>query len=233
MASPGRVVTECGEVVSPWGGLQTTRFRYDAANRLTAVKAPDGGSVYFAYDAAGNGTREQDALTNTTYYEYDSLNRVRKFIDPLARSIYYEYDENSNLTKRTDEEAREASFEYTARNERRKTAYSDGVNCYYTYDEVFNVSEMNDSWGKHRYSYDALNRMNRHEFPASMGTAYFSYDTVGIVRSLPTRRTPLARSARNGDVKPMAKPPSCLVRAISTHRNWLGQRSGPVRCESD
>ncbi|MCP4125690.1 MAG: hypothetical protein GY753_01345, partial [Gammaproteobacteria bacterium] len=61
-----------------------TQIDYDALGRKTAMNDPDMGSWSYAYDSAGNLTRQTDATDNTLCYEYDGLNRLRYLRQDLA-----------------------------------------------------------------------------------------------------------------------------------------------------
>lgn len=83
------------------GAAKTSRYTYDAMDRLTQITYADGSAITYTYDANGNQTGWTDS-TGTTTESYDSLNRLVQEALPGSRTVSYNYDNAGNLTGKTD-----------------------------------------------------------------------------------------------------------------------------------
>lgn len=70
----------------------TTRYEYDARNRLSQVTAADGGITLYGYDAEGNLAVVQDPRNLRTIYGYNGLGQVTSRISPDTGATQYGYD---------------------------------------------------------------------------------------------------------------------------------------------
>ena len=95
------------------GESLTTRYIYNRLDQLIRQNDPNGRSIRFTYDAAGNRISQTDAIHNQTFYAYDSFNRpVSEQItvtqgnagtsSPKTVVNHSEYDTEGNLTKFVD-----------------------------------------------------------------------------------------------------------------------------------
>jgi YD repeat-containing protein len=77
--------------------LETSRYSYDNANRLSRVDyLKDNSSETFGYDPAGNLNAAGNATVNYGF-QYDNLNRLTGKTDDRARSISFTYDKIGNM----------------------------------------------------------------------------------------------------------------------------------------
>jgi RHS repeat-associated protein len=91
-------------VTSSGGAVEVgnTSYTYDSVGRLLSVTYPDGSSVTYSYDAAGNRSKMvmvAGGVTTTTTYSYDAADEL---LQTLAGGVSttFSYDNNGNLTSR-------------------------------------------------------------------------------------------------------------------------------------
>lgn len=77
-------------------------FAYDARDRLISRTDPDGRSVKYTYDIAGNRTRlvtydPQSSLSSTQSFAFDALKRLQSVTAPDGGVTLYAYDAANNL----------------------------------------------------------------------------------------------------------------------------------------
>ena len=81
----------------------TTSYEYDVRDRLVSRTDPDGATIAYTYDAAGNRlavTTEIPGIDpRTTSYTFDALNRLATVTDPEDLTTTYTYDAVSNLVQ--------------------------------------------------------------------------------------------------------------------------------------
>lgn len=87
----------------------TTTYGYDATQQLISVTLPDGRSIHYQYDAAGNRIAVNDDGTQTDY----STNAANQYTD--VGSTHYTYNANGNLATKTDGSGT-TTYTYDARN---------------------------------------------------------------------------------------------------------------------
>ena len=86
-------------------------YEYDALNRLTRIRYPDGTSVAYEYDANGNRQAMTDSW-GTTQYVYDAYNRLTAVYYPGLNPVQYVYDKAGKLTEITYPDQRVMSYGY-------------------------------------------------------------------------------------------------------------------------
>lgn len=87
-----------GNIVGMVDALGTTRYVYDARNRLTTHTDPFGATVSHVYDAAGNRILLTYPDGKQVGYDYDALNRLAAVADWLGNRTDYSYDGAGSLT---------------------------------------------------------------------------------------------------------------------------------------
>jgi len=134
---------------------------YDSTGQLTGITYPDGHSVSYSYDAAGNRISVIDDGV-TTSYETNNMNQYT-----TAGSTTFEYDLNGNLISET----------------------TNGENTTYEYDPLDRLVKVTSSDGTWEYEYDALGNRNgikhngtEHWYlidPMGLGDVLAEYDEYG------------------------------------------------------
>ncbi|MGK7959023.1 CARDB domain-containing protein, partial [Crocosphaera sp.] len=140
-----------------------TNYTYDAIGQLTSVTLPDGRTINYTYDAAGNRIAVEDNGI-TTGYSTNNLNQYQ-----TVGNAVYEYDDDGNLISKT---------------ENNKTIT-------YNYDSENRLIEVMSPEGIWTYEYDALgNRIatihngERTEYlldPTGIVNVVGEYDNNGLV----------------------------------------------------
>ena len=171
-----------------------TTFGYDAIGQLTLVILPDGRTIQYQYDAAGNRTAVIDNGV-TTSYQSNNLNQYVR-IGSFDRT----YDADGNLI--TDEAGGPGGTTYTYDDESRLLSWVDGVlSVGYEYDALgnriakveggvrteylidplglTNVVAEYDSAGNliARYVHGGFGLVSRHD--AGGAAAFYDFDGVG------------------------------------------------------
>ena len=80
----------------------TSRFEYDARNRLTRTVDPLGRSTQIAYDGLGRQVSMSDALGRTTTFEYDAIGDLVKTEYPDGTTELRQYDARGDVIQVTD-----------------------------------------------------------------------------------------------------------------------------------
>jgi len=191
-------------VQDPRGAYYTTRYTYDAANRLVREERPEGSpaqpeavAVYrYVYDQAGGLTAAIDPRSDdyVTRYFYDDAGRISRIERPQqspdggnASSVEtFTYDRLGNVLTRTG--ARGAgyvtSYTYDERNRIATVTDPDGNVTSYVYDEESNLiryTETDQAAGTQRifvYTYDAMRRRVSETINGTFTTTW-TYDSLG------------------------------------------------------
>ena len=139
----------------------TWQYRYDKVGQLTGVISPDGRTIEYQYDAAGNRIAVKDSGT-TTNYATNNLNQYT-----TVGNATYTYDKDGNLTAKTE----------------------GGKTSTYTYDDENRLIQVTNPDGTWKYEYDALgNRIastyngQRTEYlldPGGLGNVIAEYNGSG------------------------------------------------------
>jgi len=140
-------------VVTNFDG-QALQFEYDANNRLTTKRFPDGSSVQFTYSPGGKVRTVRDTR-GVTQFDYDSRERLVLRTDPNGQAIAYTYDEAGNRTSVTTTSPSQPGQSTTT----------------YGYDALDRLQTVVDPDGSvTHYTYDAADRLVRVELPNGMTT---------------------------------------------------------------
>ncbi|MEO8198413.1 MAG: RHS repeat-associated core domain-containing protein, partial [Thermoanaerobaculia bacterium] len=172
-----------------------TTYGYDNRDRVTSLVYPDGRSLEYSYDAAGNRTAltaNVASRTLTTSYTYDDLNRLDTVTDPNGGVYNHNYDANGNRSSLLFPNGVATTYAYNAKNQllNISTINNAGttlVSFAYTLTPSGNRTKIVEHDGITRnYSYDSLYRLTdehvRQGTAPDAPTAWrnqFAYDPVG------------------------------------------------------
>jgi RHS repeat-associated protein len=137
-----------------------------------------------AYDANNQLVEITDANGHVTSYQRDVLNRIVGITNPLGWSTGLAYDANGNILNQTKADGSVISYEYDALDRVIRTCYPDDTGMTFAYDAIGNLTEASYAGWSVQYTYDALNRRTRAEYPALDCSVEYTYDDVGNRQSL-------------------------------------------------
>jgi YD repeat-containing protein len=134
------------------GNLNTTRYSYDAFQRLTSTEQIGRVKTTMTYDTHGHPLSVTDPESHTTRYGYDDLgNRVRQE-SPDSGLTRYVFDEAGQLVAQTDARGQNSYLSYDAAG-RLTTIDREGpdYDVHYVYDGCGNglgrLCELTTGWG--------------------------------------------------------------------------------------
>lgn len=157
----GRMISNTTLNLSGTNGRDTTQYAYNHNGQLKSMTNPEGHSDTTHYNAQGQVAYTQNAKSQTTHYQYDSAGRLNKVIDPGQ----------AQANKATE-------YQYNFAGQRIKRLSPETGSTDYRSDEAGNLKyqRLNDGT-EINYSYDALNRLTRINYPNNEAVAYL-YDSA-------------------------------------------------------
>ncbi len=144
---------------------RVTTYTYDGNGRPTKTTYPDGTSESTAYDAEGNETARTDRQGRVTRMSYDALNRLTRTDYPDGSFETTEYDPADRVVATTDRRGKRATMEYDAAGRQTASVDASGVRTTSSYDENGNRIATSVAGRTTTFTYDALNRRTRTEWP--------------------------------------------------------------------
>jgi RHS repeat-associated protein len=129
----------------------TTRYSYDALDRLTSWTAPSGQVTQYIYDAAGNRLNTSTA-TASTIYTYDAADRML-----TAGATSYTYDHNGSQIARTSGAAT-SIYGYDGRG-RLISASTGGINTQFRYDGDGRRVSQTIGTATYQYTHDPVSTL--------------------------------------------------------------------------
>jgi RHS repeat-associated protein len=162
----------------------TTRYTYNAFNKVETMTDSLGSEWLFTYDKQGNLSGTKDAEGNTVSHDYDISGRRTKTTKHLEYGTKIEttftYHDNNKLKTITDAGNNTTTYEYDCLNNLKKTIYPDNTFTEYTYDKNSNViSEKQRNGTIVTNTYDALNRLTNRSITRAQGVAGTSFENYG------------------------------------------------------
>jgi RHS repeat-associated protein len=144
---------------------RVTTFTYDGNGRLAKTAYPDGTSEITTYDAEGNETARTDRQGRVTRMSYDALDRLTRTDYPDGSFETTEYDPAGRVVATTDRRGQRATMEYDAAGRQTASVDASGVRTTSRYDENGNRIATSVAGRTTTFTYDALNRLTRTEWP--------------------------------------------------------------------
>lgn len=164
---------------------RTTRYKYDALQRLTEVRNPETGVSRFAYDPNGNSIRRTDPLGNATTFEYDLDNRLVKRTYANGDVETSSYDAGDLLARYTNARGITADHVYDETHNLTSIDYSDGTpDLSLQYDAFDRLTQRAGAVGTHVYTYDAASRIETIDGPWASDMVSLTYDALGRMASV-------------------------------------------------
>ncbi len=168
-------------------------YSYDSANRVIKITDGLGNYMAYAYDDAGNKTREelrdpQSVMKKYLDFEYDHFNRLNKIKNPDNSYSAFSYDAGGNRSRmETVPDEIHTSYTYDELNRLKAVVQAEGTPheavTEYEYDAHDNLTMVKDAEGKvTRYAYDDFNRVTEIISPDT-GSTQYSYDEAGNVKT--------------------------------------------------
>lgn len=176
----------------------TWAYEYDAMNRLSVTKNPDGAVVQkLLYDVNGNIVKQIDAngyaaglLDSARYgttYTYNLANLVERVTTPEGHTTTYAYTPQGDVKSVTDGTGHTTSYSYNAAGNLASVTNGAGETTAYTYDVAGNRIKMTDGLGHvTEYEYGAFGLLLSVTDAAGKSIGY-TYDLEGNVASMTDR----------------------------------------------
>jgi len=180
----GNMLSETRSRTTGGGSVtETTRYVYDARNRVLETQLPDGTTSEAEYDAAGNQVATIDMAAHRTEYEYDAYGRITNTYYHDGASESKTYDGEGNVLTDTNRKGQITRYTYDGLNRVTHTEFADGSTSSVTYDAASRVvSETDANANVTFYEYDAAGR--RTAVINALGHRHtFEYDADGNLTS--------------------------------------------------
>ncbi|MBV6465470.1 MAG: hypothetical protein PGMFKBFP_00747 [Anaerolineales bacterium] len=160
-------------------------FVRDSEGRIQEIIDPDGHSITYGYDPAGNLIRktDQEGLATTFTYYDTPAHFLREIFDPLGRMAQRtEYDENGRVIAVYDSLGNKVVQDYNPENFLTTQTDRNGNVSEYLYDQNGNVLEIrNPLGGIRKFAYDDPNNpyLETSITDENGNTTSYTYDTQG------------------------------------------------------
>ena len=141
-----------------------TGYAYDVLGRLTAVSFPDGGSISYAYDEAGNRV---EVTRDSTPAAYDA-NIMNQYVS--AGAATFTYDANGSMAGRSDGGSN-TQYEYDYENRLVRVDTPEGDTWQFEYDALGYRTAVTHNGAVTRYVVD----------PTGLGDVSAEYDAAGAL----------------------------------------------------
>jgi RHS repeat-associated protein len=165
----------------------TVQYTYDAKNRLTAMTDSLFGAFGFSYDAMDRRTELRYPNGITVNYAYDAAYRLTSMVAKNNQAAIldawaYQYDAVGNRTGKVDMAGIAETYQYDAVDRLTNVQYGSGAFERFTHDAVGNRLTSTTTAGSTTYSYNIANQL------LSGGGETFVYDNNGNVTSRTSSR---------------------------------------------
>lgn len=158
------------------------QFVRDSQQRITEIRLPNGESLHYAYDAAGNLVGFSDQLQHETRYQYlaNPAHYLRDIIDPRGvRVARNEYDEQGRLVAHIDAEGNRIEMTHDVEGRSKTVRDRLGNTTVYVYNDRGDVVQETNSLGETiTRTYDPYGNLLS-ETDAQGNTRYWTYDSRG------------------------------------------------------
>jgi RHS repeat-associated protein len=167
---------------SPQGN--TITYDYDAAGNLASVSDPAQGTNSMQRNSDGNVTSMTDPNGNTTRYSYNSKGELTGIDHPGPRGDEtLEYDDLSRVVAVIDGKNQRTAYTYDSMDRVMTVTAPGNLTVTYVYDAAGNRTSRGDATGTTTTVLDRLNRVTGENLSVGGSTSY-AYDPVGNLTSL-------------------------------------------------
>jgi RHS repeat-associated protein len=164
---------------------RTTYYDYDERDRLTLVKAPDGGLTKYFYDADGNLETVSDPRNLVTRFTYNSFgDKLTQDSPDTGLTTYSKYDIGGRLTEEIRADGKIITYGWDTLNRQTSRTVA-GVSEIIGYDGGAygkgRVSSLTDASGSTIYSYNVHGQLESqvNTIGGTSLTTGWTYDTAG------------------------------------------------------
>jgi YD repeat-containing protein len=160
---------EFSKIVDPEG--RTVTYGYDAAGNRTSIQDAKGRTLTLTYDTKGNVTGATDSLGNSIQLTYDSNNNLTHVVDPKGNNYDLQYT-GLDLTKIIDPKSGEINLTYNSYGQLLTLQDPKGNSTTYAYDTSGNLTTVsNPLTGQDLYTYDSIGWVATHTDPKNNTTS--------------------------------------------------------------
>ena len=155
-------------------------YEYDPMGRITRKSASGRTLLAYGYDLNGNLTTQCDVTGKVTEYTYNALDLIEKVTDNGSVTAEYGYYPDGSIRSlKNGNLYTEYAFDADKNLTGLKTVLGTEVlaDNHYAYDPNGNRTEKRQISGTTRYTYDALNQLNKVQYPSYAEELY--YDRAG------------------------------------------------------
>ncbi|MDE7272603.1 MAG: hypothetical protein K2N95_06005 [Lachnospiraceae bacterium] len=155
-------------------------YEYDVMGRITRKSASGRTLLAYGYDLNGNLTTQRDVTGKVTEYTYNALDLIEKVTDNgTVTAEYSYYPDGSIRSLKNGGLYTEYAFDADKNLTGLKTVLGTEVlaDNHYAYDLNGNRTEKRQISGTTHYTYDALNQLNKVQYPSYTEELY--YDRAG------------------------------------------------------
>ncbi|MDO8864067.1 putative Ig domain-containing protein [Haliea sp. E1-2-M8] len=179
---PAGNVVERSVVALAGESPRTTRYSYDALNRVIATRDPDGNETRYDYTPTGELSRVDYANGVTTTFTHDTTQRTTRILlseggVDLER-LDYSYDDADNIASVESLDGGHIDYRYDVVRRLTRETHRDGsgavtLELRYAYDAVGNRTRVDDGGVVEAYTYDAADKL------LTKGSELRTYDARG------------------------------------------------------
>jgi RHS repeat-associated protein len=179
----GRLITE----VDPRGNLggvdparYTTRYGYDAGDRLVSASDPLQHTSTRSYDPAGRLLAVADPAGRTSHYGYDPMGQLTDVTAADGARTRYGYDAAGNIASRSDAKGHTTNYRYDAADQLTRISDPLGRVTGVGYNPDGTVDSTRDATGtRTELTYDQEGRVTGEHYSDATPTVTFTYSTAG------------------------------------------------------
>src|SRR3989338_4682491 len=160
--------------------LNTTSYKYDAADRIDIVTYPDTSTEDYNFDEANRLRQKKDRRGGVTNYFHNKVNLLRQKSNTDGSMIDYSYDNVYHLTGVSDTSGPTIAYTYDENDRLKTLTYPGNKTLTYTYDKVGSPKTMTDPDGNLlTYEYDVNDRLDYIKDSANQVLVDYTYDLLG------------------------------------------------------